>query len=324
MPRHRPDQSVRILRLPLLLLAVLAVGCVQLPTVDEQREAERRAAQLAEQQRQAARPVALCRAEPGSPFAFRKKVLFLSMPVARPFEAVDLPDLPVAWSQALQQRVQVSDRFLIRDGSRYHLDPNRDTRQQIIELAQRFDAQFVVAGSIVGAHGSRGRFELGPFATLPNPAANQRVIDTELRVYDGLNGTLLQQVTHREEILGRIDNPGRATLRGDFFQTPLGEAMERLIDLQGETVEDELACLPMQARIVHTEDYRLEIDAGFTSNLAPGDRLRIVQRRGPPGSGRETGVGELVINEVFPESAVGHISSDQRPDWRFGGWVRAW
>jgi hypothetical protein len=301
---------------------------MSLPPV--QSEEDRARAEQAEQARKAARPSAVCGAQQARPFAFRKKVLVLALPVRRPIEAFDLPGLATAWSDVLQQRLQTTDRFLMRNGNSHVLDLNGNVRKQITTLAQLFDAQFVITGQIISLGVHRGRFELGALGSIAQPFGDRRVIETHLEIFDGQSGARLKQLNHTTEASGTLENQGNNTLRGDFFLTPLGKAVAKMLDQQGEDVADELVCLPLQARIVRAELKEVHIDAGFTSNIKPGDQLHVLQRLGFPGAeGGEGGqtekvVGTLLIKQVFPESAVGVLEGDSQPDWRLNGFVRAW
>jgi hypothetical protein len=94
-----------------------------------------------------------------------------------------------------------------------------------------------------------------------------------------------------------------------------------------EDLQDELACLPLQARIVLTAQKEVHIDVGYASNMKPGDRLRILQREGFPsseGGQSEKNVGYLLIKQVFPETSIGQVEGEETPDWRLNGFVRAW
>lgn len=318
-----PPCCARARWLALAVAGAVLTGCAALPmtrSADDQ-------AQSVEPMRQAARPSALCSAQPGSPFAFRKKVLVLALPVQRPSEAADLPDLAVAWSSALQQRLQGTDRFLVRNGNTHYLDHADNVRKQIIALAQQFDAQFVIAGRITSVGRQPARIELGQLGAIPQPFGERRTVQTELEVFDGHFGTRLKQLAYSTEVQGAVENRGSGTLRGDFFRTPLGEAVAGMLDRQAEDIADELACLPMQARIVRIRSHEVHIDAGFTSNLSPGDQMRVLQRVGffgGEGGQTDQAVGNLVIKQVFPESAVGYLEGEVPPDWRFNGFVRAW
>ncbi len=272
------------------------------------------------------RPSVLCSAKQGNPFAMRKKVLILALPVLRPSEAVDLPDLAAAWSNALQLRLQKGDHFLIRDGSQYAIDPLGDVRQQSITLAHTLDAQIVIAGQITSMGMGADRIGLGSLGSLPRPFGDKRVIETVLDIYEGDSGARLARLEHHGEARGTALNQG-SPLRGSFFGTPLGGAVAKLLDGQAEGIEDELACLPLQARVVRTHGDEARLDAGYTSHIRPGDSLRVTQRQGFPGSGGEQiekTFGNLVVKQVFPETAIGQFQGTEQPDWRYGVFVRAW
>lgn len=326
LPARLASPVVRRLAVTVLLAgSALLSGCKSLPA--PKSEADKTGAEQAEQARQAMRPSAVCGAQQGSPFAFRKKVLVLALPVQRPLEAIDLPDLAAAWSHALQQRLQDSDRFLIRDGGRYAIDPADNIRKQVTTLAQKYDAQIVIAGQVTSLGMQSGRIGLGALGSFAQPFSAVRVIETELDIYDGQSGTRLKRLHHNAEVHGAVENRGGSTLRGEFFRTPLGESVAKMLNRQMEDVLDELACLPMQARIVGTPQKEVQIDIGFTSNLKLGDRLRLLQRDGFPNSEgvqAEKPVGHLVIKHVFPESAIGQVEGDPLPDWKLNGFVRAW
>jgi hypothetical protein len=301
-----------------------------MPLSEEERAAaaaEAAAAAKAEEARQAMRPSTVCGPQHGNPFALRKKVLVLALPVQKPFDAIDLPGLATAWSSALQQRMQKSDRYLIRNGGNHAINPHDNLRQQISTLAQQFDAQIVVAGQITNLGIHQSRIGLGSLGSLPRPFGDIRVIETELDIYDGQTGTRLNRLNHTTEIKGDVKNTSGSTLRGGFFQIPLGVAVDALLNKQVEDLQDEIACLPLQARIVLTTQKEVHIDVGYTSNIKPDDRLRILQREGFPSSEglqSEKSVGHLVIKKVYPETAVGQVESENQPDWKLNGFVRAW
>lgn len=327
-PRPATRLSSHGLRKLLVLSAAAIVSsCAQLPSVEDAEARQR--AELAEQARQAARPASLCSADPGSPFGLRKKVLVLGSVIKTPSEAADLPGLAASWSKTLQQQLQMTDRFLIRDGHRYQLEPNTDTRQQVISLAQRFDAQFVITTDITTVSIERGRIELGVLKPLPVPFKDKREISTAIQVFDGSSGVLLKQFNHHDESRGHTDN-SRPLFQRDFLATPLGQALERIITQQREAVEDELACIPMQARVTRVHRREAHIDAGFSSNLVPGDRLKIYVRRAYNDSSStradwtEEVYGELILTKVFPESATGTFDVPIADELESGSYVRAW
>ena len=300
--------------------AMLASACATLPTQPDQA-----AAVAAEQARQAARPSSLCTAETSLAFGYRKKLLVLHFPVERPSDATDLPELGHAWSRTLQDHLAQTDRFLLRDGSAFQLDPGRNIREQITDFAERFDAQFIVTGRIVNIQHVPGKTRIGSSITIHNALANRRAIETELQIYDAHSGTPIgQPQRHTRQLIGPTQNLSNSRMLGSLADTPLGETMLEILQSQSEHIEDELACLPLQARIIRTQQHEVLIDAGFTSHLAPGDRLRVIQRRSDLDQRSERAYGELVLQHVYPETAIGRIEGERPTDWRFGGRVRAW
>lgn len=312
----------------LFALCLGLTACAQLPVV--QTEEERLRTELAEQERQAARTASLCRPEPGNPFSLRKKVLMLSMPVDSPMQAADLPGIATHWPRALQQRLHATDRFLLRDGTAFALDPQRNAQEQVTALARQFDAQFVIAGAFntLGTH--PGAISLGPLKPIPLPIKNERVLETTLTVYDGFSGAPITRLQHRGAVEGQVEYRGNSPMRGVFFDTPFGQAVDKLLTEQSESLEDELACLPMQARVIQVRDGKVRIDAGFTSNIQPGTRLRLLLNDGnllAPGGqalSTEKPLGDVVIERVFPEHAVGKLDSSLSPEWRGSAYVRSW
>ena len=320
VPPTLPAVPTSLLRACCLLLAVsVLAACAFLPATrpaapqgKPPRQAEQ--AKKVAQARPAERPSVVCSAKQGNPFAMRKKVLILSLPVLRPGEAVDLPDIALAWSNALQLRLQKKDHFLIRDGSSYAIDSLGDVRQQTTTLARMLDAQIVIAGQITS------------LGSLPQPFVDKRVLETVLDVYDGDSGARLARLEQHGEVRGRVLNQG-SPLRGGFFDTSLGSAVAIMLEQQVADIEDELSCLPLQAHIVRTHGDEARLDAGYTSHIRPGDSLRVTQRQGFPGSGGEQiekTFGNLVVKQVFPETAIGQFQGTEQPDWRYSVFVRAW
>ncbi len=318
MPAHRTP----LFRALLILACALLAGCITLPKLTKQAEAP-----AAPATPEPPRPSVVCSPLQGNPFAMRKKLLVLGMPVQHPLEATDLPDVDSAWSRALQQRLHTTDRYLMRDGSSHFLAAQENVRKEIIALAKKFDAQIVIAGLFTSLGTQSGRIPLGQLGSIPRPFGDQRVIEIELDVYDGHSGTRLKRLRNETQVTGEVTNQGITPLRGGFFLTPLGQAMSGLLDRQVADIEDELACLPLQARIVHAKSRDVQIDAGFTSNIRIGDVLRVFQPAGIPvgeGGQMEKAVGNLEIKDVYPESAAGLFIGDPLPDWGFSAYIRAW
>lgn len=314
----------------LALVAVLMLGgCAQLPKPETEEEKVR--AELRQREQEAARPTNLCRPDPGTPFSLRKKVLVLAMPVDKPLQAADLPGITTLWPNALSQRLEQTDRFLFRDGTAHSLDPLGNIAQQVTTLARHFDAQFVIAGRLNTLAIQRRENQSGLTKYVPIVSRDKRMIESSLELYDGFNGTLIARRHLGVNVTGDTEYRGQGPLRGEFFDTPLGVEVDKLLTEQSRALEDEMACLPMQARVTRIQGAIAVIDAGFTSNLKPGDSLRLYLR--PPTSvaqhasrsgNTEKLHGTLVIDEVFPESARGHLDGGFPTEWKHEAVVRAW
>lgn len=299
---------------------------------EEKARQEKKAAD--EAARQAARVVNLCRADPGTPFALRKKVLVLAMPLARPADAADLPGISSAWSQALQAQLASSDHFLVRDGSAHLIGPDAEASAQIIRLARHFDAQFIIAGHIDSLAIEPGQIEFKHLSALsrlrPIPLAmfDLRSIVTRFEIFDA-SGVRIARLDQHDEIDGEVRNRNPGVMQGSFFQSRLGTALAAVLKRQFEDIEDELACLPMAAAARPLADGRISLAAGFTSGVQPGMRLRLSIDAARPARGPATPLanrtlGEVVVEQVYPEHAIARFDSSLQPQWRGPGVVRAW
>jgi hypothetical protein len=325
-PGTRSTLSTAARHLALVAVSAMLAACATWPSL-KTTQAKPERAEPSMKPEQNNRPSALCSDKQGNPFALRKKVLVLALPVQNLSEATDLPDLAMAWSVALQQRLQSSERYLIRDGSRFVLDPAGDLRAQITNLARSFDAQIVISGQITSTKAQSGKLRVGSVGSIPLPFGDKRVIETVLEIYEGPTSVRLARIDNHVEASGEVINQGGAPFTGNFYGTALGKATAELLDQQAESIKDELACLPLQANIVRTQDGEARLDAGFSSHIKTGDIFRVFQHQGVPaedGSQVEKAFGSLVINQVFPESAIGHFEGSEQPDWRYSVIVRPW
>lgn len=308
---------------------------LEAPKTEEQLAAEARRAEqeaAARAAREAARPSRVCGPARGGAYAYRKKVLVLAMPPQRQHEALDLPDIAVEWSLALQRRLKASDRFLVKDGSAVRLDEHGDVRQQVITLAQRHGAQFVVGGQLAALTAHRADFSVGSSWPVRTPWNDRRTVQAILEVYDGASGVRLARFEHGGGMQGDgAVNPARMRpLQGDFDASPLGRLVNDVLDHQFEDTLDALACMPMMAHIVRSGGDGAQIDAGLASNLRQGDRLQVALRQataqaGGGGSGWvEQAYGEFHVEQVYLESAQGRLDYPGHSSALSGAVVRAW
>lgn len=311
------------------LLAVAVLGLSACANLPQPLAAE-------EEARQAARVANLCRAEPGTAFALRKKVLVLAMPLARPAEAADLPGISTAWPRALRDKLASSAHFLVRDGSAHALDPEVDIVPQITRLARRFDAQFVIAGHIDSLAIRPGQVEfkhlseLSRLRPIPLTMLDKRSLVTHFDLYDGHSGAQLARLQQQQVLATEVGNRSADVMQGVFFDSPLGQALAAMLEQQFEEIEDELACLPMMAAAHPLPGGRVSIAAGFSSGLQPGMRLRLFLEQVLPVSAlmkqpqANRPLGEVLVEQVYPEHAVARLESGPQSEWQGPAVVRAW
>lgn len=278
---------------------------------------------------------------------YRKKVTATAFRIVNPIQVEDINDpwngYPLEILRRLEARRVIvpsnSPRSLLSGGQ----DPNPDSpsnRDIIRRIAELSGSQFVISGIILDAGFSKEtvrpyagwqgneqgrRFELGflwnSVAAGIKPDPNERRLEVEIYLHDGLTGALIAR--HRDHaiaagkvVIGR-DKPFSSA---GFFETDFGRAIGQMLAQQVENIAGDLACLPFMATIVRIDGNRIYIDAGVTSGLSPGDKLTIyrqnplapVQRLasqvdlGIP----ETPVGTLTLQQVQPLFSVGNPGKD--------------
>jgi len=267
--------------------------------------------------------VNFCSPEQGAPFSYRKKVAVLAADVRNPLDANDLPALDAAWSEALQQRLSDSDRLLVVDAKDQHLHLGERQRDWIIALANRLDVQFVIAVQFHNLHVSRSQLGSGNYA-IKLPRA-QRQIDAELLIFDGYSGVQLASFSHSAYAKGLeqgLINPAhQPLLKGAFFDAPIGQAMASVLASQVEDGLNQLACLPLMARILKVAGGDIHIGTRGASLVRPGDTLQLFRRSGAA----ENHLGAVEIIRVFPESAIARYRGEgDAPRFSQGLLVRAW
>lgn len=265
----------------------------------------------------------LCDPALGAPFSYRKKIAVLATDVRDLQEASDLAGLHVAWSQAIQQKLEATGQLLTVDSSDQHLHVGMHQSEWIANLAMRQDAQFVVAVRFENLHVSRSQLGSGNYAiTLPGA---QRQIDAELSVFDGYSGTRMARFFYTAEVKGfegDVVNPvGQPVMKGAFLDTELGEAMARIATEQVENVRTHMACLPMVARVAKVVGDEIHVQLPGTVGVRPGEVLQLFRRMGKV----DAHLGPVEVLRVFPEAVVAAYRGEGRaPGFNSGMIVRAW
>ncbi len=267
--------------------------------------------------------VDICAPEQGSPFFYRKKVAVLAASLRNPQNAADLPELGVAWSESLQQRLTDSGRLLVVDASDQHLYSGEQQREWVVDLAKRLDVQFIIAVRFHNLHVSQTQFGVGSYSVALPKA--QRQIDAELLIFDGYYGSKIASFSYNARATGsesEIVNPAQQpVLKGAFLGSPVGKAMISMLSSQVDDALDSVACLPLMERVLKVNGQHIHISANGASLIRPGEILQLFRRHG----NLETQIGPIEIIRVFPASVIGvYTGEGDAPESNLGLNVRAW
>ncbi|MBM5574827.1 flagellar assembly protein T N-terminal domain-containing protein [Deefgea sp. CFH1-16] len=278
----------------------------------------------------------------------RRKVLISYFWIEHPAQTQDLDRFPEGIQIELVRQLYDSQQFLpqrapgvaVFDVLPQFVDPLLQP-ERVRALAQQYSVQFIVGGivrdtSMLGerytlAYGSDLRpYEKKSVASLPIlnfaqvgvkavPAA--RRFDLDLFVFDGVSGALV----NRHRIAGKangevVQDLGSALGTAGFAATDYGRLVNDKLKEASRLVAQDLSCIPFSAKITRVEKNSVYIDAGYTSNLRPGDTLQVYRisptampvdsanfapttRLGMP----EQKGGTFTVQQVQPLFAMGRI-----------------
>ncbi|MCB5195530.1 flagellar assembly protein FlgT [Deefgea salmonis] len=233
----------------------------------------------------------------------RRKVLISHFWIEHPAQTQDLDRFSEGIQIELVRQLYDSQQFLpqrapnvaVFDVLPQFVDPLLQP-ERVRALAQQYSVQFIVGGivrdtTLLGerytlAYGSDLRpYEKKSVASLPIlnfaqvgvkavPAA--RRFDLELFVFDGVSGALV----NRHRIAGQasgevVQNLSSALGTAGFAATDYGRLVTDKLKEAGTLVSQDLSCIPFSARITRVEKNTVYIDAGYTSNMRPGDTLQV-------------------------------------------------
>jgi hypothetical protein len=300
-----------------------ALSAAQLRTQQEQQAKQDQAMrEQAEQQRMVAEANAPLVADDasvevrGPGRALKKKVVTTLFDVALPGDALDIDDVSRALPAALAESLRKSGSYLPRVAPSLLAngyageapDPN-----MVRQMADFNDSQFVVSGHVLST------------ATIVEPKyfglweTRKRQLSAEVFVYDGYTGALLNKhridkVVEKEVKLGRE----RAFGSEAFQATPVGQALEAMVEEMAAAVRADLGMQPFTAKVLRVTKNELTFDAGAISSITPGDVLGIYryQRKLPltnPVRGDvlglpETMAGSVTVSQVQLNFALGEMS----------------
>lgn len=251
----------------------------------------------------------------GTPAA-KKKIALVQFDVANTQHVDDISNIYDGLPLALASRLEASGEFLpVYAGRSIPAEAGAPQREAVMQIAEEAGAQFLISGMVVNAGTSREKGYLG--TSIGGYA--KRHIEVELAVYDGLTGARLLLRRLDEQAQGDVrvgnDKPFGSSI---FFETELGQATNRLLDVAVKDIRAALENTPFSAHIIRVEGKRVFLDAGSDSLLKPGDQLVVYARDATPVVGlKGTVLGATVraadtvtLTQVQPQFSSGELSDD--------------
>jgi hypothetical protein len=197
----------------------------------------------------------------------KKTVTFTRFQVANSLQVEDIADIWNGYPLELLRRLEARGNILGRHSTATlfpdprNLNPHSSASSELVRrIAEQDGSQWVISGIILDAaisdeslrpyFGWQGRetgrrFELGlPWNSVVagvRPVATERRLEVEIFIYDGLSGTLLKRHRNNAEISGRVAvRRDMVFASAAFFDSDLGESIDRLIDIQTGLIDSDL------------------------------------------------------------------------------------
>ena len=248
--------------------------------------------------------------------AVKKKIALAQFDVANTHHVDDISNIYDGLPLALSNRLEASGEFLTTyTGRSIPVEAGEAQRNAIIQIAEQSGAQLLISGVVMNAGIKREKGFLG--TSLGENI--KRHIEVELAVYDGLTGgqLLLRRLDEQAQEKVKIgnDKPFGSSL---FFETEMGQALSRLLDLAVSDIRTELDKVPFSAHILRVKEKKVFLDAGSDSLLKPGDKLIAYARDTTPiaalnGSvlgARDRAVDTITLTHVQPQFSIGELTED--------------
>lgn len=206
----------------------------------------------------------------------------------------------------------------------------------ILNLAQKFNSQFVLSGvirdfEVESTEYVRGAGLLAQVKSALRDVAVRRGITIDVYVHDGLSGSLLFQHRYSDSILGDVWIPVGYSVGSERFKaTPAGEKISRIIQLASEDIHRVFSCYPFTTRVVRITGNQLVIAAGAQDKVKSGDRFVLYgdQRsfsKLTDSHQNKQAIGLLTIDSVTIRYATGHMEVPGNiRKVKVGDWVKSW
>ncbi len=280
---------------------------------------------------------------------YRRKVLLSHFWIQHPTQTLDLDRFPEGIQIEMVRRLNDSDQFLpqrspgvaVFDLQPQVFDPLLQP-DRVREMARLYSTQFIVAGIVRDTSFSGERYTLASGSEIRNgerkivanfPMLNfaqvgvkavpaERRFDMDLFVFDGVSGALVNRHRIAGKTRGEVVqslSSGLGTL--GFIETDYGRLVDDKLQEASRLVSQDLNCIPFSSKITRVEKNSVYIDAGYTSNVRPGDTFDVFRvspavmpidstsyfpsmRLGLP----EEKVGVYTVKQVQPLFSLGTVS----------------
>jgi len=224
--------------------------------------------------------------------SYKKKLGVAAFNLLHLEQAPDIAEVSSGFAVMLARRLHESQSFVIRDiekTSVFDRSPNlapriEDSPQDnynIIDLADRVDAQFIVAGVITDFHFHKsGIADAVSSLTeyLVDIPPYERVFRVELFIYDGLTGAMIDRRVYEKKAFGKVYFPNSTHMDSEeFSSSSIGEEVEEIVKAQVYDIDAKLKCLPLMERILRVDGLNVYFNAGTLQNIHVGDTLVVYQ-----------------------------------------------
>jgi hypothetical protein len=223
--------------------------------------------------------------------SYKKKIAVATFNLLHLEHVPDIAEVSSGFAVLLARRLHESQSFMIRDIEKTnvfdqspHLAPRIDELQdnyKIIDLADRVDAQFVVAGVIRDFHFHKsGVADVLSSLTeyLIDIPPYERTFRVEMFIYDGLTGAMIDRREYEKKALGKVYFSSPTHLDSEeFSSSSIGEAVTQILMAQVHDIEAKLKCLPFMERILKVDHEHVYFNAGTLQNIRVGDSFVVYQ-----------------------------------------------
>ena len=201
----------------------------------------------------------------------------------------------------------------------------------VVQLAEEYDAQFVISGvirdmEVESTEYVRGAGAFAQIKSLMRDFIARRGIAIDVYVHDGMTGDLLFQHRYIDRVIGDVWIPTGYSVGSERFKsTPTGNKISKIIQLASKDINDLFSCYPFSAKIHQVDNNNIYIAAGAQDRIKIGDSLVVYSKNPAGGMIDNQLVGVLNIKSVQASFSVGkmELTSDARKV-KAGDVVKSW